>query len=114
MPSSDDKIILNDILHNIDLAVLFVSGSDLQAFLDDVKTFYAATRCLEIISEASRRLSPEFKQRFPHIEWKKMAGSGSVYRHNYEDVLERLVWQTIQQALPPLREIVEVELKAFR
>jgi uncharacterized protein with HEPN domain len=112
MPSSDDKIVLNDIWHNIELAELFVAGLDLQAFLNDVKTFYAATRCLEIISEASRRLSQDFKQRFPHIEWKKMAGSGSIYRHDYEDVLERLVWQTIHQALPPLREIVEAELSA--
>jgi hypothetical protein len=38
-----------------------------ESFLADIKSFYAATRCLEIISEASRRLSPAFKEQFPEI-----------------------------------------------
>ncbi len=69
-------------------------------YLDDDKTFYAVTRCLEIISEASRRLPPAFKERFPEIPWKQVAGSGSIYRHNYENVQEVRVWKTIQEALP--------------
>jgi hypothetical protein len=40
----------------------FVDGFDLDGFDDE--TFYAATRRLEIISEASRRLTPAFKARF--------------------------------------------------
>jgi len=43
-------------------------------------------RCLEIISEASRRLPSSLKERHPSIDWKRMAGAGNVYRHDYEDV----------------------------
>jgi uncharacterized protein with HEPN domain len=88
----------------------FVHGFDLDGFLRDDKTFYAATRCLEIISEASRRLPTAFKQRFPEIPWKDVAGSGSIYRHSYEDVQERRIWKTIHEALPPLRAVVDAEL----
>jgi ribonuclease HepT-like protein len=71
---------------------------------------YAVTRCLEIISEASRRLPDELKARHPRISWKQMAAAGNVYRHDYEDVAAQLVWDTVQQALPPLRAVVEEEL----
>jgi uncharacterized protein with HEPN domain len=37
--------------------------------------------------------------------------AGNVYRHDYEDVAAELVWDTLQQALPPLRAVVEEELK---
>ena len=89
----------------------FVGGLDSTASWPTIKTFYAATRRLEIISGASRRLSPAFKRRFPEIPWKQVAGSGSVYRHNYEDVQERRIWATIHEALPALRAVVEAELR---
>jgi uncharacterized protein with HEPN domain len=67
---------------------------------------------LEIISEASRRLPDELKARYPSIAWKNMAGAGNVYRHDYEDVAARLVWETVQLALPPLRDVVAREIAA--
>jgi uncharacterized protein with HEPN domain len=112
MLSENDRDALEDIRDNIARVMRFVDGYDLDLFLADDKTFYAATRCLEIISEASRRLSPAFKARFPEIPWKDAAGSGSIYRHSYENVQERRVWATIQEALPPLRAVVEAELRA--
>ena len=110
MLSETDRNALEDIRENIDRVLRFVDGYDLDRFLADDKTFYAATRCLEIISEASRRLSSTFKMRFPEIPWKDAAGSGSIYRHSYESVQERRVWATIHQALPPLLAVVEAEL----
>lgn len=71
---------------------------------------YAVTRCLEIISEASRRLTDPLMQRHPDIAWRDMAGAGNVYRHDYEDVAAQDVWNTVQIALPPLRAAVEQEL----
>ncbi|HZZ61041.1 MAG TPA: HepT-like ribonuclease domain-containing protein [Roseiarcus sp.] len=111
MLSEIEKDAPEDIRDNIARAMRFVIGLDLDGFLKDDKTFYAATRCLEIISEASRRLSPAFKERHPEIPWRAVAGSGSIYRHNDADVLKRRIWQTIHEALPPLRAIVDVELR---
>jgi len=71
---------------------------------------YAVIRCLEIISEASRRLSDELKGRHAHIPWREMAAAGNFYRHKYEDVLPQRVWKTLQEDLPPLRAVIEKEL----
>ena len=54
---------LNDIGYFIDLIESFVEGFDYPRFADDLRTFHAVTRCLEIISEASRRISDETKAR---------------------------------------------------
>ena len=109
MPSRVD-ISLRDILHHIDLIDAFMAGSGRDAFVVDQKTVYAVTRCLEIISEASRRLPDALKARHPAIAWKEMAGAGNVYRHDYEDVAARYVWKTVKESLPPLREAIAAEL----
>jgi uncharacterized protein with HEPN domain len=103
---------LRDIAHHIDLAVHFAAGFDYERFRDDLRTVYAVTRCLEIISEASRRLPDDLKARHPAIAWKEMAGAGNVYRHDYEDVAVSYVWTTLQNHLPPLRAVVQREIAA--
>jgi uncharacterized protein with HEPN domain len=112
MLSESERDGLSDILLNIDLAISFAQGVDYERFLTDMRTFYAITRCLEIISEASRRLSPEMKARHPDIPWRKVSGSGNIYRHDYEDVAHRLVWGTVQESLPALRAMAQAELAA--
>jgi uncharacterized protein with HEPN domain len=93
------------------LAANFVVGLDRETFKTDLRAFYAVTRCLEIISEASRRLPNELKARHPTISWKQMADAGNVYRQHYEDVVAQLVWDTVQQSLPPLKVVVEAEIR---
>ena len=111
MPSKPIDTALRDILYHIELAANFSAGFDRASFKQDTKTVYAVTRCLEIISEASRRLPDDVKARHPAIGWKQMAGAGNVYRHDYEDVAAEFVWETVARALPPLRVVIEVELK---
>ncbi len=110
MPSSAEQRSLRDILHHIDLATEFIAGFDRDTFKKDLRRLYAVTRCLEIISEASRRLPDDLKARHLAIAWKQMAGAGNVYRHDYEDVAAQFVWDTVRRALPSLREVVEVEI----
>jgi uncharacterized protein with HEPN domain len=110
MRSDSTIAVLRDIAHHVDLANAFVSGFELASFCADPRTVYAVTRCLEIISEASRRLPDELKARHPTIAWKEMAGAGNVYRHDYEDVAASYVWVTVQNDLQPLRTVVEQEL----
>jgi uncharacterized protein with HEPN domain len=111
MPSKSPLTALRDILHHIDLAVHFVTGFDYQAFHADARTIYAVTRCLEVISEASRRLPADLKGRHPSIPWKNIAGAGNIYRHDYEDVAAHYLWDTVQLALPPLRVIIQDEIE---
>jgi len=111
MPSERTAGPLRDILHHIELAGQFVGGDDRDSFVADLRTVYAVTRCLEIISEASRRLPEELKARHSAISWRQMAGAGNVYRHDYEDVAAQFVWETVQRALPPLRDVITQEIE---
>jgi uncharacterized protein with HEPN domain len=113
MPSKDPKISFNEIKKNIELARQFVADLSLDDFLNDRKTFYAVIRALEVISEASRRLPESFKEKHPEIPWKDIAGAGNVYRHNYEEVLETMVWQTVQHSLTALEKAVQEELDRY-
>lgn len=108
-PASAQRWLL-DIRHNIYLARRFTDAQDYERFRNDDLVFYAVTRCLEIISEASRRLPQEMKARHPQIPWADMAGAGNVYRHDYEDVQQRLVWGVVKNRLPELLAVVECEL----
>ena len=112
MRSDPAAVALRDMAYHIDLALNFSADLDFQAFSADLRTVYAVTRCLEIISEASRRLPGEMKARHPLIAWKEMAGAGNVYRHEYEDVAPPYVWITVRDHLPPLRAAIQRELAA--
>lgn len=113
MPSDVATAALRDIAHHIDLAVSFTTGFDYDAFVADPRTVYAVTRCLEIISEASRRLPAALKARHPSIAWRDMAGAGNIYRHDYEDVAAQHVWDAVRIDLPPLRAVIARELTAL-
>ncbi len=113
MPSKSPLNALRDILRHIDMAVNFVTGFDYNTFRADDRTVYAVIRCLEVISEASRRLPAELKARHPSIPWKNIAGAGNIYRHDYEDVAAHYVWDTVRIALPPLRVVIRHEIETL-
>lgn len=109
MPFERDNDVLSDIGSHIDLALEFTEDLTLDAFRKDTKTYYAVLRCLEIISEASRRLPDELKVRHPQIPWKDIAGAGNIYRHDYDEVLHEVIWRTVHDSLPALRAVVVSE-----
>jgi uncharacterized protein with HEPN domain len=111
MRSSSDFGPLSDIVDNIELARTFLSDLSFEAFKTDLKTVYAVTRCLEIISEASRRLSIDLKSRHPEIAWDRMASAGNIYRHEYINIRIDVLWRTVHEFLGPLLAVVEQEMK---
>ncbi|MCC6915356.1 MAG: DUF86 domain-containing protein [Rhodospirillaceae bacterium] len=101
------------IAENIDLAKQFVAGCDAAAFAADVRTVYAVTRCLEIISEAVRRLPAALTARHPDVPWSKIKAAGNIYRHEYDNVSPAMLWNTVETALGELEKAVQSELRAF-
>jgi len=104
---------LTDMQHHIGLAEGFTADMAYAAFRDSDLHLYAVIRCLEVISEASRRLPDALKERHPSIAWRDMAAAGNIYRHEYEDVAARAVWRTLTHDLPMLRDVVAQELAAL-
>ena len=103
---------LIDIRFNIVLIDDFVGGFTFDVFERELKTIYATTRALEIISEASRRLPGDLKNRHPDIPWDKVRSAANIYRHDYESVEAAFIWKTVHESLPPLLAIIETELAA--
>jgi uncharacterized protein with HEPN domain len=113
MPSPHSKKVnraLIGIAENIALARQFVVGLDATTFATDIRTIYAVTRCLEIISEAVRKLPADLLERHPSVPWSKIKGAGNVYRHEYDNVSPSMLWNTVDTALLDLENAVAAEL----
>ena len=101
---------LTDIVEAIELIREEMAGVTLSAFEHDRRKRWLVERGIEIISEASRRLSAEMKSRHAGIPWPKVAGIGNVLRHEYEDVAHDVLWHVVQDDLPALEKICRDEL----
>lgn len=111
MPFDRARLALFDIRDNVSLVRRFIQDLSYEDFLRDRKTFYAVIRALEIISEAARRLPDDLRARHPELPWRAIMGIGNVYRHDYDNVAEEIVWRTIEHGLDPLLIVVEEEIQ---
>ena len=60
-------------------------------------------RNLEIIGEASKRISPDLKKRFSKIPWKQIAGMRDKLIHDYFGIDFVSVWAVVEVDLHELK-----------
>src|SRR5208283_6175136 len=113
MRSDRLRLALFDIRDCILLAREFTTGLSYEAFKESRLHFFAVTRALEIISEASRRLPDELRDRHPDLPWRDIRDAGNMYRHSYDNVVEAIIWKTVQEDLAPLLAVVVAEIEAL-
>ncbi|MFH1882864.1 MAG: DUF86 domain-containing protein [Planctomycetota bacterium] len=100
--SEIDNVRVRHILDAAREAVSFSEGR-CRADLDtDRKLNLSLVRLLEIIGEAARGLSQEFRQEHPDLPWKSMVGIRDRLIHGYFDINLDVVWETVTEDLPPL------------
>jgi uncharacterized protein with HEPN domain len=107
MHSSRDRSALFDIRDNTALARGFVGTLTLNEFKTDRRAFYAATRALEIISEAARRLSPSLRERHPELPWRTIMGVGNCATITMMSRKNRFgapSWKTCRPSIAPSRQ----------
>ena len=107
----DDSERLLDILSAIH-RVLAKTGTGSEAFQSDEMLQVWVIHHLQIIGEACRCLSQEFKRRHPDEIWGKATGLRHILVHHYFDIDAALVWNVIEQDLPALKEKVMAILEA--
>ncbi len=71
----------------------------------------AVIRQLEIIGEATKRLSLDLRVQYPEVPWRRIAGLRDVLIHDYMGVDIAAVWQITQKDLPPFKAQVQVILR---
>lgn len=59
---------------------------------------------MEVIGEATKRISNELKLKHKDIPWKEMAGLRDVLIHNYFGVDNQIVWNVVENELPLLKK----------
>lgn len=102
-----DETYLLDILIAANKAIKFVEGIDRNEFKENEVIQNAVMRPLEIIGEASARVSSEFRKKHPEIPWREMVGLRNRLIHEYFRIDYEAVWDTIRKDLPELIEIVQ-------
>jgi len=95
-----------DLLRHIQEESIFIlnntANKTLENILYDAVLQRAIIRNLEIIGEASKKLSNDFKNTYPAIEWKKMAATRDKLIHDYFGIDYEIVWDIIESKLPGL------------
>jgi len=110
MPFEDTRSHLGDILLGIRSIERFVSGMDLDAYLNDERTQAAEERKMLMISEAGIRLKETAELLCPDVPWRDIRGIGDWLRHQYDSIEAETIWNTIQDDLPRLKLAVEKAL----
>lgn len=85
-----------------------------EAYLNDAVLLRATARSLEIIGEAVKNITPDFKTRYNDIEWKNLAGMRDKIIHFYFGIKCDIVWDVIQNKVPDLAEKIHKSLKKLR
>lgn len=106
-----DKVYLAHIIEEIDFLNKQTATMDYHQFLQDDVLTRACTRSLEIIGEATKNLSADFRKKQSHVEWKQLAGMRDKLIHGYFGINWMIVWDVIRNKLPELKHQIEIILE---
>jgi len=102
---------LGDIVEAIEHIDSIMRDVSLDEFETDWQKRWLVERGIEIISEASRHLPDDLKDRHPEIPWRKVAGIGNILRHGYDHTAADILWKLAKEDLAPLERVCRVELE---
>ena len=89
----------------------YVSGQTLETFSREPKTLDAVLMQFMIIGEAANNISEALKLKHPSLPWHQIIGLRNEVAHGYFNIKPEIIWQTIQEDLPQLKNFVEEILK---
>ena len=93
---------IRDILDAIAEIQKFTSGMNYEVFKEDDKSIRAVEMNFIIIGEAANKIPEEIEEKYTMIPWSLMRAMRNRIVHVYFKIDEKLMWDTIQNDLPPL------------
>ena len=106
-----DQAYFFDILDSAELAVKYLSGITYEEFLQNTSIQDSVIRRIEIIGEASGRVSSASKNKYDQLPWNEMKGMRNLLIHEYDEIDLKDVWNTVKNDLPELIKSIDKILK---
>ncbi len=100
-------IFIGHILDSIKNIEEFSKGVSKEEIIGDKMRQSAIIRELEVIGEASKNLSEDFKNKYGAVEWRLIAGFRDKLVHHYFGVDLERVWNVLEKDLPHLKREIE-------
>ena len=101
------NLFIQDILENIKDIESFSKGLTKKEFERNKLKQNAIMRSLEVIGEAVKNIPDQFREKYPNIPWKNIAGFRDILSHAYFGVNIDRVWNMIEKDLPSFKEEIE-------
>lgn len=101
---SKDRIIIQKIITYIDDIEKYVYGLSAKEFLDDKKTITACAFTVSQIGEIVKEITDETINKYSDIPWNSIKGMRNRIVHDYENVDLSVLWGTIKESLPELKD----------
>lgn len=106
MSKRDFRLFVVDIKESTEAIFNYVEEIDKEGFKNDRKTYSAVIREFEIIGEAVKHLPEVLTEQYPEIAWRDIKDFRNLLIHQYFGVDHEIVWNTIQNDLPKLHEVI--------
>ena len=100
--SENDAIRLRHMLESASKALLFAKGKSRAHLGKDEQLRLALVQLIQIVGEAASRVSREFQEQTPSIQWADIISTRNRLIHAYFDINLNVLWDTIKDDLPPL------------
>ena len=107
MKDRDLRDYINDLIEACEDILSFTMGMSYSDFAQDKRTVNAVIRSLEVIGEATKNLPVSFRNNYPDIPWKQMAGMRDKLIHEYFGVDKQMVWQVVEKHIPNTLPLVK-------
>lgn len=106
----DAQIFLEHVLESIKKIEDFTRGVSKGKFEKDIKLQDAIIRRLEIIGEAVKNIPADFRGKYSQISWNEIAGMRDKLMHHYFGIDINVVWKTVKEDIPKLKNSI-LEIK---
>jgi uncharacterized protein with HEPN domain len=103
----DDSVYLRHILDAISRIEEYTHDIRYKDFLGSHLRQDGVIRQIEVIGEATRKVSSDLKEKHPEIPWKDIAGMRDKLIHDYFGVDLDAVWDTVKKDIPGLKAELE-------
>ncbi len=107
MTEHDDIVRLQHMLEHAREAVAMIESKDRTNLQRERMLELSLIRLIEVVGEAATRVTPEGQEKYPSIPWSQVVSMRNRLIHGYDQVDLNILWDTIEDDLPPL--IAELE-----